>query len=68
MSRVNLKCDEQTRERLQALKSSESWDDLLNRLAQRAEDAGRQHCAKCGDEALVWTVVDGELLCDECSA
>lgn len=68
MSRVNIKCDKTTRERLKALKSNESWDDLLNRLAQRGEDSGRQHCAKCGDEALVWTVVYGELLCGECSA
>lgn len=38
MGRANLKCDERTRERLRDLKrDGETWDDLLNRLAEYGE-------------------------------
>jgi hypothetical protein len=38
LARVNIKTDETTRDRLQSLKrDSETWDDLLNRLAEYGE-------------------------------
>jgi len=38
MSRANLKCDTETRDRLGALKrDGETWDELLNRLAEYGE-------------------------------
>jgi hypothetical protein len=42
MSRANLKCDTETRDRLEALKrDGETWDELLNRLAEYGELATR---------------------------
>jgi len=36
--RKNLKCDTETRDRLEALKrDGETWDDLLTRLAEYGE-------------------------------
>jgi len=69
MSRVNIKADESTRERLKAVKrDGETWDGLLNRLADETEaDDSEQRCAECGDVAHVWTVIDGRLLCGSCS-
>jgi hypothetical protein len=41
MSRANLKCDTETRDRLEALKrDGETWDDLLTRLAEYGELVG----------------------------
>jgi hypothetical protein len=38
MSRVNIKCDIETRNRLDELKrEDETWDDLLTRLAEYGE-------------------------------
>jgi len=38
LARVNIKTDETTRERLRSLKrDSETWDGLLNRLAEYGE-------------------------------
>ena len=38
MSRVNLKVDAKTRDRLRALKGdAETWDELLTRLAEYGE-------------------------------
>jgi len=42
MSRANLKCDTETRDRLDELKrDGETWDELLNRLAEYGELATR---------------------------
>lgn len=38
MARVNIKADEDTRDRLRDIKRrGETWDDLLNRLAEYGE-------------------------------
>lgn len=43
MSRVNIKADAETRDRLQTLKrDDETWDDLLNRLAEYGELVDRE--------------------------
>jgi len=42
MSRANLKCSTETRDRLDELKrDDETWDDLLTRLAEYGELVGR---------------------------
>jgi len=42
MSRKNIKCNTETRDRLEALKrEDETWDDLLTRLVEYGELVGR---------------------------
>ena len=73
--RVNIKTDETTRDRLQALKrDGETWDGLLLRMAEALEDLERQGgqsgvpvCASCGDLATTWTLIDGEVRCEDCA-
>lgn len=42
MDRVNIKVDEETRKRLKRLKRDETWDNLLNRLAEYGELVERE--------------------------
>jgi len=73
--RVNIKADEETRDRLQALKrDGETWDGLLLRAAEALEErerkggqSGTPICASCGELVDAWTLVDGEVRCEDCA-
>lgn len=75
MSRVNIKADEETRDRLRELKRhGETWDGLLARAAdavERDEDRkqrpGAPRCTDCNAIADIWTVENGELVCGVCA-
>jgi hypothetical protein len=74
-NRVNIKADERTRDRLQALKrDGETWDGLLLRAADALEEQERQGgqsgvpvCSSCGELVTKWTLVDGAVRCEDCS-
>lgn len=51
MSRVNIKADASTRERLKELKrNGETWDDLLTRLAEYGELVDHRDSPECGGD------------------
>lgn len=74
-SRVNIKADETTRDRLRGLKrNGETWDGLLNRAADALEEQERRGgqqtapaCAECAATVTTWTIIDGNAVCEECA-
>lgn len=74
-NRVNIKTDEETRDRLLALKrDGETWDGLLLRAAEALEErqrkggqSGAPVCAGCGEMAMAWTLIDGAVHCEDCA-
>jgi len=74
-SRVNIKAGEATRAQLQALKrDGETWDGLLRRAAEALEErerkggqSGTPVCTSCGELAVAWTLVNGEVRCEDCA-
>ena len=74
-SRVNIKADEVTRDRLRGLKrDGETWDGLLLRAAEALEErerkggqSGTPICASCGELVAAWTLVDGAVRCENCA-
>lgn len=73
-NRVNIKTNEETRERLQDVKrDGETWDGLLKRAAdaikrdeRREQYPGAPRCTECHAISHVWTVEGGMLVCGEC--
>jgi len=73
-SRKTLKLEEETKGRLDGLKDGETWDGLLNSMAdayeeqqRRAGQQGPPACTQCGSTVTTWTIIDGNAVCEDCA-